>query len=581
MNKAFIFCLACLFLTLSVKSQTDNNAATIVIEATIVDSKTKEPIPYATIVSPKNNKGTMTNLEGYFVFPGLAPQDSLWISYVGYGRITINVDSIDKTIELVSKTEILREAHIFYKTPFLYDLIAKSKKTISRESLKAKTYFELQTKVNDKQVELLECYFNGTFRGYDVKDLRLKNGRIALSEAEGSVFISIETSKVLNMHKVFWQNEYFPESPFELRSKKLKKAYNLKMASTFINEKTGANYYIIEFRPKKNPDNYFEGEAWIDAKTGNILKIDYRIKNAVNHPFLPIKSTDTLLHVDMEISKTFIEKGGYMYVNNIDFKYDLRYKNELGLAYDVSSFAVLNAYDYKQLFDIPIFETLEGAGDYVLIKSMPYNDFFWQNIDEFRLNDRRNKNEIFRRLYAKYDTKDIANYPPTAQSFFLDPIYVSWSENRFMSTQKLFRGYRYKPPNGEPWDMMNIEIQFYLDVNKINGKISHISKVMYDPFESFYHYPLDKDFMLFLNIYMDLLEIERRKFDAEANQLTEIIFIQELYKKQIVKNEALRQKYFRETDRGNNTEQLKLWSEYTLQELGVDNWAIFENFEVK
>ena len=41
--------------------------------------------------------------------------------------------------------------------------------------------------INNEQVELVECYYNGEFSGYDTKMLHLKNGRIALNEFNNTI----------------------------------------------------------------------------------------------------------------------------------------------------------------------------------------------------------------------------------------------------------------------------------------------------------------------------------------------------------------------------------------------------------
>jgi len=73
-----------------------------VIEGIVVDSKTKEPLPYATVGIKNTLVGTATNSEGRFIIsiPSNLMDSSLFCSYMGYKDFEIQVRSFDSKIRI-------------------------------------------------------------------------------------------------------------------------------------------------------------------------------------------------------------------------------------------------------------------------------------------------------------------------------------------------------------------------------------------------------------------------------------------------------------------------------------------------
>lgn len=76
------------------------------IKRVIVDSKTKEPIPYATIKVLHKNKGKIANSNGEFKLD-FQVDDSVFISSVGYLDTILIGKNIGKLIFLISKPSVL------------------------------------------------------------------------------------------------------------------------------------------------------------------------------------------------------------------------------------------------------------------------------------------------------------------------------------------------------------------------------------------------------------------------------------------------------------------------------------------
>ena len=75
------------------------------IQGIVIDSKTKQPLPFASIVT-NTNFGTLTDIDGEFHIKAKNSFSQITISYVGYQPITISISSEDKFISIKLKTSI-------------------------------------------------------------------------------------------------------------------------------------------------------------------------------------------------------------------------------------------------------------------------------------------------------------------------------------------------------------------------------------------------------------------------------------------------------------------------------------------
>ncbi len=560
-----------------------DNMNTNTIEAIILDKESLEPIAYATVFNINTKAGTVSNIKGFFRLNQLSLNDSLSISFIGYSVLKImvaDVIAVNK-IYLEPRTEMLNEFVVTADNSHLYNLLLRCRKSVTNETKTAKTYFELETQIDTNQVELIECYYNGNYVGYDISELKLKNGRISLIGIDSKYFLSTETSKALNMHKVFESNDYFPKSPFEFGKKKLEKAYDLSLSSKYRDEQ-GNTIYVLNFIPKNNPKSFFEGEVWIDSLSAKILKINFKIINASVYPFLSIRNSDKLKQVDIEMSKSFKEIDGKSYVNSIDFNYKLKYKVGNDSLYNVSTNSILYAYDYKDEFDLPFFLFSEGSySDYRNIMAVPNNVFFWNNMDEFKLNDRKNKHKLFKKKsFDITNQSTILGNMKIKRGLFEQP-YVTWSRGRIRFRENPQDNAQNKSfEDAIPSTRYNLNVQLYVDVNKIADSLNVITETIFDPFESFFHYPMDKLGMTFINLFFDLMEVKRREFEDEIHQENMTIeLIKRIYTKKMKNIEEVSSNFFKEVERGNNEKAMIKWNEYIKGELNIDNIEIFRTYE--
>ena len=103
--------------------------------ARVLDTKTKEPIPYATVATGLN-QGLITNEDGEFTFlleNVSHPQDSIFISYMGYetkGVLFSKTENLE--ILMTPKTYELNEVFLSTRTLDVDDIIDKVKERLNK-----------------------------------------------------------------------------------------------------------------------------------------------------------------------------------------------------------------------------------------------------------------------------------------------------------------------------------------------------------------------------------------------------------------------------------------------------------------
>jgi hypothetical protein len=555
----------------------------ITLEAFVKDKNTNEVLPYATVYNKHTLRGTISNDEGFFRFPNLSISDTLLVSYLGYESLLFVVTSEKKeSIFLTPKTNLLNEVVVNITDDFLYDLVSKCYKTNSRSERVGKTYFSLETFSDSVKIEMLDGYYNSTLKGYDVETLELKNGRLAINEYKGKVFQSMGTSKTFYMHRLFESNDYFPHSPLEYNKRNLRELYNLRLKSSHKNEQN-RKVYEIEFTPKKRGVNLFSGSLWMDADNFNVFKISLEKLNTSIHPFEPLFGAE-LTNVDLNISKSFTSVGGVMHLQSTDFNYSISYISVTdSIESKVNSKAVLYVYDMYNEFDLPFFTYTDmNYIDYRKLNAAPYNSFFWENINEFTMNDKPIENERFREQ-AKWTSKNYRTRLNYNNQMF---------EHPFSQWQDSIRIYIKEEPKpfkeihvlaGKPLQFYyNLKAHIYLDVNEFNDSVNVVTATVFDPFESFYHLKIDSVTNAFINMYFDLVEIHRQKLVNKMSVFDKLTIplVKKLYKEECELLQENSQRFFKKVQRGTNENEMLKWNKYINTETGIDNLFRFGVYQL-
>ena len=568
------------------------------IQGRIRDSKSKTPIAYCPVGIKNKNSGGLTNEEGVFQIKA-NEADTLLIKLMGYFDKQVAVKNLlsNPDIYLTEREIKLQEVVVTDKKDALVEIMEKCKiKLMNSESCKSKAYYVLKTGISTQPVELLECYYNASFDENKINSLEFKNGRVALADANGFFFVSRDISMAFTMMDLLNEGAKFPANPFQFRKNKFRKKFNLEMNTVNQNDTL---VYVIKFKPKKNEDEIFSGEMWIEDLSFNVKKINLQIENSYIHPFLPAqKEFGEIKSVSMNITKTYKSEGQINRPENIYFNYKINYHHlkakirfrEMDTSFIVEGKGLMNLYDYNQPFFTPHFRYPEYIDDYRKMSSLPYNEAFWNSCRSLVYSKETQKNILYFKhngfLY-NYNQSPVdmwSRWKYNKSKHVEGPLgfeheYVLWSDKWRLHLKKgsLVRDTSETPQNKTASQTKySLNIQLYLDVNKMGDTLHFCSATILDPFDTFYNLNEEPQTNCFLNIYFDLYEMARRNMLREiSNHKYSVAQIDSVYKNVTEEMERLSTEYTVDTEHGKDLKAMEKWNQKVLLELNIDNFSVF------
>jgi len=597
-------------------------AALITIKGIVKDLQTKEPLGFCNIAVKGCKKGVITNIEGVFSITIDASKDVLLISYLGYEAQSIQASKLlqKHEIYLQRKELLLKEVIIHSNDEYLYDIIEKCRKNLLKNTAErtSKLYFGLETRskllsveypidnnwtnmdidtnlLKEKPVELLECYYNAQLKGSSVDELGFKNGRTALASND-NYFVNMGSSKAICEISLTNDNEMFPEIPFQLNKRGLRKNFFIELGYF-----DGKNYNI-KFHPKNNSRNSFSGEAWIESETYNLLKINLKAENTDIHPFLPEFPRDSICNVSFDICNTYKSDDELTFPDHFIFNYSITYRSRKDTVFlyrknmvsEIKSKSIMYFYDYDKPFILPYFEYTDmffGRDDYQKISFIPYNEAFWNSNHVMIQTEKQkqdygllsNQGELIDYREGNYSSNFLAHLPGRDSiSGHLEFYYPFWN-SRKRGVPKLksdnFKTYSKEKINSSiKSDLYKLKVQILLDIVESGDSLLCKSYTVFDSEQTYYHLPLNFYSNAFFNIYFDIWEIERRKMQDKLNASNlKLSQINEIYNTTIEYLNTFSENYIKEVNVGENEKMLKKWNDYVFEKLDIDNMKMVEN----
>jgi hypothetical protein len=555
------------------------------ITGRILNATTKEPVAYANVYNTTLEKGTISNLDGYFRVPVRDARDSVMVIYIGYQTQRIALGPQDNyTIYLEESIQLLNEIVVRPKdNSYLADLLTRCRNKGSDFHSSAKAYYELKTYKDIRQIELEEGYYNADIQGYALNGLTLKAGRLALQPYENRLFASLESSRAITMMRLMTKSNYFPDNPMNLTKGEIKKHYYLDLDKKYLSNESDS-IYVIDYQPKDTSGLYFSGRIWVNASKDRLIKINLKCPACRKHPFIPLFPSDSIAKVSFDITMTFSAQDQEMAFNHIDFTYTVDYKSrtkeQQKLNYSIQTEAILYVYDFHHTFFIPSLDMrVSELDDYRKLNAMPYNDFFWAYHDEYKLNDNRNSNEMYFNDPESITNRSIFKSNVILKSKLFERPFVTWSTDRVFFKEiatDTMKGPSFGEVNA---DKYNLEVRHFVDINTYHDSTNVLTATIFDPYESYYHLPIDSKANCFINIYFDLCEIKRRKLESDIRAaLPDMDRVQVVYNQFEDRLEKQKYQYLKAVDRGNNEEEMIKWNAYVKAQLDIDNIALFKPY---
>jgi hypothetical protein len=406
---------------------------------------------------------------------------------------------------------------------------------------------------------------------------------VAVAPSNGRQFISLNISQAFILADLVKGSSIMPISPFELNHRELKKKIILRLVN-----REGINNEImhIHFSPTKNSRSFFEGDVWIVERSSKLLKLDFHIKNAERHPFVPAHAVFAKIeNVEIHFEKSY-HIGSYgVRPLKTNFSYNFTYRpNRSNPGTDsilkVSSKAVVTFFEPGDLFIDPYFQYSENLTDYQKIAGLTYNDRFWENQHSFMTSQSMQK-----KLQYFVKNGSVFNYSNTnitkidKDSPLLANNYILWSNKKRIAVKS---GYISRIDSNEKFrkpavqhDLYNLKVQIYLDANLNGDRIEFMTVTVLDVYQSYCNLEPTPLTNCFINLYFDLCEIKRLSLAGKINELNNINQIDSLYKVEMKNLQVLCDDYLNEVNMGRNWHNLQKWNQTVKDELQIDNIQIF------
>ncbi|MCB0518827.1 MAG: carboxypeptidase-like regulatory domain-containing protein [Saprospiraceae bacterium] len=358
-----------------------NLSAQITLSGVVADQSNNRPLPFANVFTD-TGEGGITSESGKFIIEVKAMPAKLTISYVGYETkvVQLKAGTLFYPVKIAPISMQLMQINVLATdenaAAFFYEAIENSRKASVSPRL-AKTFRRTYSTIGEgRPTELLEGYYNATLAEGGVRSFEIKNGRIGVPV--NSYLIQLDFCKVLEGYNFYGDSDgYLPPSPLQERSvKKILKNYYVKYSGSYIT----ANDTIVKiiFESKK-PGKAFDGTAFIQQSSKQIIRVVHQVENADVIPFylVNIQEGTSLENMGIKWDTGFETIDGApmpRYIHLV-INLDVVYGSERAA---LKANTKLFFYDYNEVFTLPVFNDNEELNDYDKILAVPYNHAFWQ-----------------------------------------------------------------------------------------------------------------------------------------------------------------------------------------------------------
>ncbi|NOU62007.1 carboxypeptidase-like regulatory domain-containing protein [Marinifilum caeruleilacunae] len=167
-----------LMLSLQVKGQKETN-----ITGKVIDQKTQESLPYATVIYQNKSIGTITDLNGNFTLSitDASETDSIFISYMGYESIKTVIAECSKTNQFELKpninklNEVIVTSKKFKLKKFIEEVIGAYNKNKREKAHIAIAHYREKAKEDNRYVMYMESIGYSVYAGTQANAAPLSN----------------------------------------------------------------------------------------------------------------------------------------------------------------------------------------------------------------------------------------------------------------------------------------------------------------------------------------------------------------------------------------------------------------------
>lgn len=278
------------------------------IQGIVIDSKTKKPLPFASIVT-NSNFGTLTDVDGKFHIQTKSSFYHITISYVGYKKVTIPITLNDKFIQVKLQTAVenLNEITIIAREnpalQIIRNAIANKLKNNIEKSLNSFKFISYNKILVTANPDSINGKVDSLFK--------MKNGE--------KTFVKLDSTNYKFKKEIDKHHLYISEKISEFRFQKGKKKKEVVLASRMA----GLKRPIYEFLAITIQDFSFYNEYYMIAGTkyinpiaNNALKkYNYKILDTVKNVY----GKSILIHFKPKVKKEVLGIEGVLYLDTSSF----------------------------------------------------------------------------------------------------------------------------------------------------------------------------------------------------------------------------------------------------------------------
>ncbi|MBO4316650.1 MAG: carboxypeptidase-like regulatory domain-containing protein [Prevotella sp.] len=344
-------------------------SAQLHIVSRVVDVKTGEPLPFASIYI-NGDRNTISNEEGEFVIDADST-DVLRITYVGYRKMMVSANEVGDRICLSTEGYALGEVEVFGADYIITKVMKRIKKEYKEHKWEEANFFYRQTsRAGLTSTSFLEAFFVAR-PAIQLRKLSFAKGR----------FVTVAGALTVNPINYFTFAEVPISSvPIVSLSDELvplddnyQNYYHAECQTITDGER---RVFVVSFVPKKSARKAIEARVYVDGKTFQLLKYEGKgLKDAVRNEYqggAHIVPIDYSFVVNCQLDHGFTEVQSVHF--NVHYTDKGKYFETTGILYNVAERYVEGK--HKMKFYDNLIE---------VIKQQDYDSEFWR------------KNEIVKR----------------------------------------------------------------------------------------------------------------------------------------------------------------------------------------
>lgn len=569
--------ISLLFLSFSILSFSQKKKDRYLVK----DQESGIPLAYASIQWKNWKHGTIANSEGTFVINYPPYPDTLQISFIGYQTafFPYSKTPFEKSnFSLKKKAFEIQEVKVTNQKDqtlnILYKAIVEHRK-MTREPDVSSGYLLMQTLANNKPTEQIEalCNFHFSKNNGNSKTV-FKTGKFEQTEDTENLFLSLNTTNLISGTYLFAENSesILPKWPGNFSKSKIAKKFSI---STLKVQRDGEDWNrLIEFIPVDS-NKYFGGQVLIRESDYKILKINFH-ETEVNDIISPIVPIHSISACKWRMYIAFQEQNPIP--QWINLKYKFNYHETLNKVRRMNAEAFFAFAPSQRPFTEMRQIKAKLKSDYELIEATPTLNVLW----EHAFHPVESKKQ--KMIHQYFEKEGYAlDFDSTMKQHIQFNTLEKWTPQLIGWDFFKYSRYREKPStldNKTSFKNYQLLPELIVNYELIENTPSWNSAIFIDHINSFYFAEKDFDRLAFINLYLDLYELHRRRLESQFKQIQNSFSIKKA--KELEKNaRKLLQKdldqFISETRDGKDPEKIESWDKIITKELGISSRIIDED----